>query len=258
MVSSELERAFSETTKILLGEPLEGIDSYAKWLGKRVPLPHLSKSVISGKDVWIPPSLDFLGIEFNKSKTISMEEMEKVNTSPFSPKDLEGISLSKIISKIIPPVTYNVGNFRYQTNENVEKSSGAGGGRNLYYCEDVYLGVKNIGFANYTLYCENVFGAHGVSHSTFSMHIYNSTALSRCFEVDGCSNSSGLYFSHNCENVHDSMFCFNAKNLHHAIGNTPLPIEKYKEIKGKLLAEIVKELKAKKQLGFDIYSLKRD
>ncbi len=257
MVSAEMEKAFGETTKLLLGESLQGIDNYSKWLGNRVPLPHLSKSVVSGKEVWIPPALNFLNIEFDKSKTISMEEMDKVNVSPFTLKDLEGADIGQIVSKILPPVTYNTGNFRYQTNENVEKSSGAGGGRNLYYCEDVYLGVKNIGFANYTLHSENIFGAHGVSHSAFSIHVYNSTALSRCFEVDASSNSSDLLFCHNCENVHDSMFTFNAKNLRYAIGNVQLPMEKYKEIKQKILAELVKEIKEKKDIGFDIYNLRR-
>jgi hypothetical protein len=163
--------------------------------------------------------------------------------------------MADMLSKFIRPVAFHCGNFRYQSHENVEKSSGAGGGRNLYYCEDVYLSVKNVAYTNYTQYSENLFGCHAVSHSSFCIHAYNSTAVNRCFEVDGSNNCSDLYFSHNCENVRDSMFCFNAKNLKNAIGNSQLDPDSYKSLKSSILAQIAGELEKNKSLGWDVFNI---
>lgn len=252
---NEIETAFSETTKLLFGTELCKIDNYGSWLGRKVPLPSLAKSALSGKDVWIPPTLNYLGINFNKSKVISMEEMEKVNTSSFTAKEIENASIKELVGKFIKPVAYFCGNFRYQNYENFEKVSGGGGGRNVYVGEDIYLGVKNIGFSNYTLFSENMFGSYAVTHSNFCIHTYRSVSLFRCFEVDCSSNCRDLFFSHNCENVNDSMFCFNGKNLRYAIGNVQFPPDKYKEIKAKILAEIGKELKETKTLRYGIFNI---
>ncbi|MDO8553824.1 MAG: hypothetical protein Q7S22_03385 [Candidatus Micrarchaeota archaeon] len=251
----EIESAFGEVTKLLLGSELTVIDDYGDWLGRHVPLPTLAKSAVSGTDVWIPPTLNYLGIEFNKSKVISMEEMDKVTSSPFTAKEIETANLKELTTKFMKPVAYFCGNFRYQTYENFEKVSGGGGGRNVYVGEDVFLGVKNIGFSNYTLFSESMFGCYAVTHSQFNIHVYRSFSLARCFEVDSSSNCHDLFFSHNCENVNDSMFCFNAKNLRHAIGNIQLAPEIYKEIKAKIMAGIVKELKETKNLRYNIFNI---
>ena len=251
----ELERAFSQTTKLMLGTELQGLDDYRQWLGRRVPLPHQGKSALSGKEVWIPPARNYLGKEFNPSKIISMDEMGKACVSPFSPVEVKAATVAGMLAKFTRPISFNCGNVRYQAHENVEKCSGAGGGRNLYYDEDVYQEVKNVAYSNYTLYSENMFGCHGVSHSSFCIHTYNSTAVNRCFEVDGCSNSRDLLFCHDCENVNDSMFCFNAKNLRFAIGNVPLPTERYRQVRALLSGGMAAELARSKALGWDIYNI---
>jgi len=74
-------------------------------------------------------------------------------------------------------------------------------------------------------------------------------------EVDSCDNCTDLYYGHNCENVHDSMFCFNVKNLRNAIGNAPLPQNQYLKIKQMLKQQLIDELEEKKDLKWDIYNL---
>ncbi|MFH1520817.1 MAG: hypothetical protein ABID61_04175 [Candidatus Micrarchaeota archaeon] len=251
----EIEHAFGEITALLLGQKLSNIDDYGDWLGKHVPLPTLAKSIVSGKDVWIPPTMNYFDKPFNKSKIISMEEMDRVNVSPFIAKDIETATIGELMTKFIKPLSFFCGNFRYQEYENMEKVSGGGGGRNVYVGEDTYLGVKNIGFSNYTLYCENMFGCYALTNSQFCIHAYRSILLSRCFEVDSSSNCRDLLFCHNCENVSDSMFCFNAKNLKNAIANVLLPQVKYREIKEKILADIGKELTKTKNLKYDIFNI---
>ena len=73
--------------------------------------------------------------------------------------------------------------------------------------------------------------------------------------MESCSNSSDLYFSHNCEALQDAMFCFNSKNLKHAIGNSPLPPDRYKSLKSALISQIADELEKTKSLRWDIYNI---
>ncbi|MFH1221761.1 MAG: hypothetical protein V1492_01615 [Candidatus Micrarchaeota archaeon] len=254
-MNTELEKAFEKTTKLLLGAELRNLDEYGPWIGSHVPLPYPVKSALSGKEVWVPPPTNYLKKAFNPTKIVSFDEMDKVNTSPYSAEDIKNATIKEIREKFIKPVAFHCGNFRYRTYENIEKTSGAGDGRNIYYCEDVYLGVKNVAFSNYALFCENMFGCHSITQSGFCIHAYNSLAVNRCFEVDGCSNSSDLLFCHNCENVHDSMFCFNAKNLKHAIGNVQVPMETYRTIKTTVLNQMTTELQKTKRLDLDIFNV---
>ncbi|MEK6979505.1 MAG: hypothetical protein AABW86_04750 [Candidatus Micrarchaeota archaeon] len=255
MAFPEIENEFRTTTRLLLGTELKDIDDYGEWLGRRVPLPSLSKSILSGKEVWLPPPLSFRNTCFTTKRVISMEEMDEVNKSTFSPHDLKDASVDGIVQKFIMPVVYVAGNFRYQEHKNVEKCSGAGGGLNLYYGEDLYLGIKNVAYSNYALYCENMFGCHAVLHSKFCIHAYNSTNITRCFEVDGCANSSDLYFCHNCEGMSNAILCFNAKNLRYAVGNVEVGPDEFARIKKMLLGHVANELKTKKMLDSDIYNV---
>jgi hypothetical protein len=254
-MNEELKTEFLKTTKLILGQELQSLRDYEEWLERHVPQPRRGSSAISGKDVWVAPSHIYMGKDFNLTNVIGLDEMEQANTTPNKPEDLEGATVKDVIGKLIDPIRFHCGNFRYQAHENVWECSGAGGGRNLYRGDDVYLKVKNVAYCNYTIYSENAFGCHGVDHSSFLINAYNCSKVSRSFEVDGCSNCSGLLFCHNCENVQDSMFCFNAKNLRYAIGNVEVGPEKFKEIKALILKEITNELEQTKSLHHDIFNI---
>jgi hypothetical protein len=252
----EIEKAFSETSKIVLGTELHGLEDYGPWLGRNVALPYPAKSAVSGKEVWVPPPLLFLKRKFNKSHIISAEEFEKVNRSPFSARDLEDLDVKEILQKIVKPLLFYCGNWRFSTFANVDKASGTGSSINVYYCDEAYHNVKNIAYSNYVLFfCDNIFGSHGVQYSKFCIHAYNSLKVTRCFEIDGCESSSDLLFCHNSENLQNCMFCFNAKSMRYAVGNVEIGREKYMELRKLVLGRIGKELKEKKQLGIDIYNI---
>ena len=53
------------------------------------------------------------------------------------------------------------------------------------------------------------------------------------------------------------MFCFNAKSLRYAIGNTEIGREEYLRIRKILLDYVNKELDEKKGLGLGIFSVER-
>lgn len=254
LMIAEIEKSFTQTTRLLFGKGLEGIDDYGSWIGGRVPLPKKGKSQISGKEVWIPPSYIYMKKEFNPSRVISLDEMDKLPQTPLKIEDLGKLRL-KEMARAVRPIALACGNYRYKAHDNIEKCSGAGDGRNLYMCEDVYLNVKNVAFSNYALYSNDCFGCHGLMHSSFTIHGYNSDKVSRCFEVESCSNCSDLLFCHNCENVHDSMFCFNAKNLRNAVGNVQLRPEVYRKVKMMVQKEIVAELLAKGRCERDIFNI---
>jgi hypothetical protein len=255
MTFPELEKEFTITSNILLGTGLKGLDNYGNWLGKRIPLPWPTKSAVSGKEVWLPPGLIFMGKKYSKTRAIAMDEVDKVNHSKFNFDDIKNSNVKDMFERVMQPIGYAIGNFRYKSYENVDKASGAGDCRNVYYGEDLYLGLKNCAFSNYALYSKNMFGCHNVPHSEFCIHAYNSVSISRAFEVDGCYHSSDILFCHNSEGLTNCMFCFNVKNKRYAIGNVEVGREQYTRVKKLLLDYVGSQLAKTQSLDFDIYSI---
>ncbi|MCL6089239.1 MAG: hypothetical protein M1530_03725, partial [Candidatus Marsarchaeota archaeon] len=249
------EAAFEETTRILLGRGLSGFYALERWLSRHVPMPYPAKSMKSGREVWMPPPQDFLGRRFSTSNVVSMSEGELNAPSPFKPGDLEGADVEKIRRSLIQPIATYWGDFRYKTHENVQKSSGCGDCLNLYMCEDVYHGAKNVAFCKSVLYSQNMFGCSMTTHSSYCVHTHNSVRLTRCFEMDACTDCSDCYFCHNAENCTECMFCFNVKAKRYAIGNVEYPKEQYLQVKKMVLAEISAKLEKAKKLDLDIYNI---
>ncbi len=114
---------------------------------------------------------------------------------------------------------------------------------------------KYCGYSFWPRNCQNLFGADSSFDSSFSIHINSCTQIVRSFEIDCCGYCSDCYFCHNCENVRDSMFCFNIKNKNYAIGNAIYPVDQYKKFKSAILEQIVTELERNKSLKWSIYNL---
>ena len=102
---------------------------------------------------------------------------------------------------------------------------------------------------------EAVFGSCAAWFSSFVLKNFYSKNMARSLECDGCESCTDLYYSHNCENVRDSMLCFNVKNLTNAVGNAPLPAEQYRKVKGAIVAQLADELERKKDLKRDIFNI---
>lgn len=252
----KIDKAFNETASILLGRQLGNVDDYSEWLGGHVPLPFPAASAVSKKEIWMAPPINFLDKRFDTSRIIGMDEMERVNVSPFGAEELEGVgNLQQLLEKFVSPIAYYCGNFRYGAWQDLEKCSGGGAGRAVYYSDDVFQGVKNVAFSHCVINSSNIFGSHNVVKSSFGINIYNSNAIARGFEVDGCLSSSDIYFCHNSENLRDCLFCFNAKNLKHAIGNVEVGREEYARVKKLVLSEIGARLEKDRNLKLDIYSI---
>lgn len=251
----EIEQGFRDTCRLVLGSEAGGLEELAQWLGMRVPLPYPAKSAVSGKEVWVVPPDIYLKKYFKKSRIVSHEEMEKINKTKFRKKDLEGADLAVMLSKIISPVAYYIGNFRYGKWSNMEKVSGGGEGENAYYSDNAYFAVKNVAYSNYVLYSRHMFGCHNSPYCEFCIHTYNCTKVTNAFEADGCTNCHDIYFCHNCEGLSDCILCFNAKNLKYAVANIEVGKEEYERVKKMLLSDVVAGLKRKKAFPVDIYNL---
>jgi hypothetical protein len=102
---------------------------------------------------------------------------------------------------------------------------------------------------------EHLFGCAMMFDSSFCIHCYQSSKLSRCFEVDSSRDCSDCYFCHNCENVQNGIFCFNSKNLRYAVGNVEVGKEKFYKVKAMLLRSILPALESGRAPGIDIFNI---
>ncbi|SRR3989339_354378 len=251
----EVDDAYRETCRILFGMETGSLKEIEEWMKTGVPLPSPVKSAITGKEVWITPPPILMNQGFDKSRIVSFDESDKI-TTPFNSNELNDIELKKM-KKILKPVAYYIGNFRYGNYRNVENSSGGGAGQNIYYCDDAFHGIKNVAYCSSVIQCQYTFGSFHSPYSSFCIHIYHSAKLTRCFEMDGCTDCMDSMFCHNSEGLRDCLFCFNAKNLQYAVGNVVVGKAEYERIKKILVEYIVNELKEKKKLGIGIYNLKK-
>lgn len=116
---------------------------------------------------------------------------------------------------------------------------------------------RNCAYSFWPRSSDHVYGsANTVMGSLFCIRTFYSKNLKRCFEVDSSRDCSDGYFLHNCENVSNSLLCFNAKNLSHSVGNTPVGKDKFAKAKAMLLEWINGQLDRKKEVPLSIYNLK--
>lgn len=164
-------------------------------------------------------------------------------------------SLEEIVGRVAEKAHFTF-EFVDGNSQNVVDTPDIFNGTNAYRCWDVtdsmYAGYSSgvVGNSKY------VFGGYlRILASEFCINCYDVTDIRGSLEIESCHNCSGLYFSHNCENVQDGIFCFNAKGLRHAIGNTEVPRDEYARVKRILLDYVNSELEGKGRLDFDIFTV---
>ncbi|MCX6769137.1 MAG: hypothetical protein NT051_00450, partial [Candidatus Micrarchaeota archaeon] len=91
--------------------------------------------------------------------------------------------------------------------------------------------------------------------SEFCVKSCDITNCKRCFEIDSCTNCSGCYFSHNLEGCEECILCSNAKGLHYAVLNQQVGKEEYARIKKLMLDYVNAELDKKKACSRSIFEL---
>ncbi|MFH1785285.1 MAG: hypothetical protein ABH842_02565 [Candidatus Micrarchaeota archaeon] len=230
----EINRAFRSTTKILLGQELGPVEEYHGFLSRYIDLPVETKSILSGKPVYLAAE--------TKKKIISNEEMSKLSLPSVSINEIKDIdSLFHAVQENFHHAGNKIGGQFKEINRSDE-------------CYDVYFinNCLNVYETQYASNCQMmkdtkyVFGCAWGVENTFGINTNEFYKVSRVFESTMVLHSNDVYYSYNCRNCHDVMFCMNQRSKRNAIGNNELSKEKYFELKKKLLSEICDLLIRKK------------
>lgn len=251
-----IEDAFSKTSSIIFGKPLRGIEKYGKWLQKHIPQNKYFASPFTNEEAVVAGYRAYLTRQFDIGGRLLPEiEIREIGKIGVNAQKLAQVEFAPHgLCSVLGEIAYSDLNKIFGNITNVSRAAV------LVDCSDCFEGsayskCKKCAYCFWPDGSEYVFGSQMAWKSGFCINCYNSNKLQRCFEVDAAQNCSDSYFLHNCENVQDSMFCFNAKNLHYAIGNAALPAEKFASMKGALLAQMHSELQKKKDLRLDIYNI---
>ncbi len=248
-----IEKAFSEATKIVLGKGLAPIDAYSKWLSRDSSIILKNeKSCASGKPLLVSDYAGFLS--YPKDRLVTQEEADYLGEKLRAGED-EALQISLAnAGKTLSGIAYfcpiwSSGNLKNNIDSPLNLDS------QDCYRGALYILSKLCGFCFSPRSCEYSFGCREGRHNSFCINCHFSTKIARCFEVDSANNCTGLYFCHNVENVHDSMFCFNVKNKRYAIGNVEVGRERFLEAKKALLQALVGMLEGERDLPISAYNL---
>ncbi|MGV8176691.1 MAG: hypothetical protein ACP5NX_02760 [Candidatus Bilamarchaeaceae archaeon] len=249
---NEVEAAFSKTTSLVLGKEYGGVARFGPWLGSRAfgfqkiigargtptyrsDFPILMN--IPGQRILkLEEALATAGerIELTEGESPGLEEIAKRTGKKmfFTFEFIDGVAVKMVDS----PASFN-GSYGYRCVDLTDSSYAA--------FSSAVTGNSKYVFG----------GGMRVLNSEFVINCFDPVNVSTSFESDGVMKSSGCYFCHNCENVRDSLFCFNAKGLKHAVGNQDVGREEFQRIKRILLDYVNSELEKKQGLGFGVFDI---
>ena len=246
-----IERAFAETSEVVLSKPLK-LGALKAYLGKHVRGVNATASCLSGLKVY------YSDMGYDKAmaatgRLITIDEQNRVSEIRKWPRGLDEKCNMEWIKKLIDEVALFCPHIDIQSS-NMPECLSVQNSHACYHSARVY-------FTKYSAYCfwprdsDRVFGCDAIRNSSFCINCYSSYKLTRCFEADTSQNCTGSYFIHNCENVHDSIFCFNTKNKRYAIANQEVGREQFLRIKKLTLDDIVSRLERNGEIKQSIYNL---
>ena len=249
---AKIEAIFGNTTEMLLGKRLEGIDTYSPWLRKHVLRMDVGKSIISGKPMLLADYSNYL--IYPRNRLVTMLEAEYIGEHlRLGQGEAEKLAFAAI-SEGIAKVAYLSPEFFFGKNINVTECSTQYQTMNAYRSPGASF-TKNTAYSFWPRKGDCIFGSSMAFECFFCINCYYSENLNRCFEVDSSKSCSDSYYLHNCENVRSSMFCFNAKNLTYAIGNTVVGKEEFNRAKRMLLEWANGQLARKKEVPLSIFDV---
>jgi len=200
------------------------------------------RSSVSGKEITY--AINCYG---EGSRGIGFEEIDFTKKAAALP---EGVLEARGIEAITPLLQerfHYAGSAVLGNSQYVEKSSGI---TDCFYMHE----TGKLTECKYTAYSvlgrlgEDCFGVNGIGESAMCVKCCETFRDRRCFELWQSRSCSDCYYSHNLDDCQECFFCFNAKNLRHAIGNVQLPKEKYYEAKKRLQNEMAEALRRDRRL----------
>ncbi len=239
-INPELDKNWKDTCRILFGAEIGSYTEYTKWLAELVDPPLVKKSTLSGKEV-IYSTQDYS----KNAKSLSLEEVDL--GKKFEPLNINQIKDIDSIIEAIQDRVYYTGNMILGNSKYIEKSSNINDSFHV-------LNSTVCGNSKYLAYCTLArldtcgFGGNAFSQCDYCLKCHELTRVKRSFELWMSQDCSDSYYSHGLKNCSNSFFSFNLENKRYVIGNLELAPDKFREIKTKLLAEMVDEVKKAKRL----------
>ena len=235
-----LQKRWDGTCRVLFGSEIGALTDFGAWLMEMSEKLVHRKSSVSGREVTYAIS----GYDEN-SKWIGFDEIDFTRKEKELPT-LETESVDALISALQGRFFY-VGSAVLGNSQFVEKSSGI----TDCFCMRETGKLTECKYTAYSIIGrlgEDCFGVDGIGESAMCVKCCETFRLRRCFELWQSRSCSDCYYSHNLDDCQECFFCFNAKNLRHAIGNVQLPKEKYYAAKKRLQGEMAEALRKNKRL----------
>ena len=239
----DTKSAWKRTCSVLLGQEAGELPEFEQYLQLVTEKTRKVRSCLSGREVYAP--------EFNFpscARFISADEIpsfeKKLSAMPLSINEIK--DFDSLVSAMSERVCYS-GNVVLGNSGSVERSSRC---MNVWFatgCADVY-DSKFAAFCSDLRYVEFMFGCSIGSESSFCIHSMEMFRVQRCMETLRTYTSRDCYYTASCDDCHDCMFCFNLKDRKSSIGNIELPKEKYAQMKGKLVSEMLDDMRKKKSV----------
>jgi hypothetical protein len=237
-----LQKRWDSTCRVLFGSEVGALPEFGPWLSDIGDKLVHRKSSVSGKEVTYAISGYGEG-----SRWIGFDEIDFTRKEEHLPDGIGDAAGIDALVSLLQERFYYAGSAVLGNSQCVEKSSGI---TDCFYMHE----TGKLTECKYTAYSilgrqgEDCFGVNGIGESAMCVKCCETFRLRRCFELWQSRSCSDCYYSHNLDDCQECFFCFNAKNLRHAIGNVQLPKEKYYEVKKRLQEEMAEMLKREKML----------
>jgi hypothetical protein len=245
----EIDKAFADTTKLLFGKELGPLEDYEDWLTHRIPEGRNLKSATSKKMLYVPGYAIFRYIP--KGAAADLKAMATLSKKQMA---LGGDENLRNIAGKLKEIAVYVTEFVEGENLDVTDSTIYMNLCHAYKTVDCFH-TKYAAYSFWSDYGDHTFAVSKSFNCKFSVKCYDSGNIIRSLEVDFSKNCSDVMFCHNCDNVRDSLFCFNTKNLKYAVGNVEIGKEAFMEVKKKFVSYALAKLEKEKRLDFDIYDI---
>ncbi|MFA6214754.1 MAG: hypothetical protein WC717_05765, partial [Candidatus Micrarchaeia archaeon] len=233
-LEGKLDSSWRSACRIVLGREIGPLAKYRGWLGENLPGKARRKSHVSGNGVSVafdafPPKARFVSsdeLQLNKGYGVSINDMKDIDSllSALS-EECEYAGNRHLGNSAFVEASDIVLDSQYVRNSsNVEESQ---------YVDSSFMVRKGSKY---------IFGCGALGDGEFLIRVTDAYGQKRSFESSMVGFSSDCHFCHNVLGSREMMFCFGQRNKSHCIGNTPLPREKYLEIKRKILSEVAERL----------------
>ena len=240
----ELDKAWKNTCKIMLGSEIGDLEDYEEWLLNYVNPVSFKTSALSGKDVIVSSEKVCKDAKFLAHDEVE-QYLKTIGTKKFDINDLKDID-SAVAA--LQERAYYIGNVVLGNSQNVEIANRCINSSFIYKTQDVY-DCKFVACSSVLRFAEYIFGGNAIGEgSKYNIKTFETYKNVRCMETIRNYVASDCYFTGSLESCGNCMFSFNQRNKNYMIGNHQFSQEDYLKLKGKLIEDIRETLKAKKEI----------